>query len=189
MNTGPGTGARDLSAKAVKPTARHRPPTLVACGTLALALALTACGGSSKPSTSTRRSTAIRSAAPSRAIRSAVQSTAESSTAASSASGRLSGTWQGTADSSAGQDVIDLTVVFTQQGSTLSGSITTGSVCFRDGTVSGTNNGATVGFVGVSGSQEVTFNATSRGRHIDGTYQAVTSCGNDNGTFELAGPS
>lgn len=175
----------DLAAKAVKPTAWHRPRTLLACGTLALALALTACGSSAKPSPSVPRSTTATSAVQSTAASSAAQSTAASPASA----GNMTGTWNGTTDSSAGQDVVDLTVLFTQQGPTLSGSITTDSGCFRGGTVSGTNNGATVDFVAVSGSQKVTFKASSSGRHMQGTYQAVTSCGNDNGNFELSGPA
>lgn len=180
----------DLSTGPVKTTAWHRCRALLACGALPLALVLTSCGGSSRPSTNvppptTSATAASATAAPSVAP-SVASSTATSSAAPSVSAGSLTGAWQGTADSSAGMDVIDLTVVFTQQGSSLSGSIETDSVCLRRGTVSGTNNGATADFVAVSGTQKVTFKASSTGRHMQGTYQAVTSCGNDHGKFELS---
>lgn len=63
MNAGPARITRDLPAKAVKPTGRRHPRALLACGTLAVALALTACGGSGKSSSTATRSTTITSGA------------------------------------------------------------------------------------------------------------------------------
>lgn len=164
---------------------RRRGRALPACFVLALALALPACGSSSTGTTNTARATTSAAAASAAPASSSTVTTAASSVAASPSTGDLTGNWQGTADSAAGQDVIDLTVVFAQHDSTLSGTIETDSTCFRRGTISGTNNGATADFTAVSGTMKVTFTASSTGRHMQGTYDAVTSCGSDHGTFEL----
>lgn len=191
MNAGPARITRDLPAKAVKPTGRRHPRALLACGTLAVALALTACGGSGKSSSTATRSTTITSTAQSTAAPSAARSTPSPSASAAN----FTGTWHGNYTSSSGDDSGSLSVVFTQHGSILAGTITTDSVCFRKGSVSGTNFGETVNFVAVgignTGSQhKLTFKVSSRtSRNLQGSYQAVTSCGNGSGTFELGGPS
>lgn len=83
----------DLPAKALKPSASHHARALLACVALALALALTACGGSSKPSASTTLASSGNSAGT--AASTAPSSAGTSGSASGSGSGATGSTTGG----------------------------------------------------------------------------------------------
>jgi hypothetical protein len=167
-------------------------------GRLAASLALTATMGvagcsSSSPSAGPVTSASVRDSASSTpASTSAAASTSTSAAASTSASaatgGALTGSWTGNYESAAGDDTGTIKATFAEVGNSLTGELTTDSVCFTKGSLTGTVNGTRVKLVAKYGSESLTFTgsmSSPTGRHIEGTYQAVTHCGNGNGTFEL----
>ncbi|MDT4925491.1 MAG: hypothetical protein QOG01_3204 [Pseudonocardiales bacterium] len=112
---------------------------------------------------------------------------AESSTPATGASA-LAGRWQGTYQSKKFSSTAgDFTVTFTQQDSTINGSIVIHPSCITAGTVSGTITGTTIAFGQVQGSRRaVAFSGTVNGNNMHGTYHSDAACGDDNGTWTAA---
>jgi hypothetical protein len=173
---------------------RARIGRLAATLTLTGTLAITGCSSSSsaKPGTSTSSSASFTASASSTpaTLSPAVSTSASSavSTASSAPVGSLTGAWKGDYRSTAGDDTGTITATFAQVGNTLSGGLTTDSACFMKGSLTGTVSGKTVTLVAKYGGEKLTFTGSMNspnGRNIQGTYEAVTHCGNGSGTFEL----
>jgi hypothetical protein len=156
--------------------------------TLALTATLAIAGCSSSKAAKSAGSAPSGNVTQSTSTTQATTSEASSTLPSSSAVGALSGAWTGDYRSSAGDDTGTIKATFAQAGATISGAITTDSVCFRQGTLSGTLAGTTITLIATQGSQTLTFTGSLNsptGRNIQGTYKAVTTCGNGSGTFEL----
>lgn len=157
--------------------------TLALTGTLAI----TGCSSSKsvKAATPTSSSASVTVSASNTP---ATTSAAASTPASSSAVGSLTGSWTGDYQSTAGDDTGTIKATFAQVGNTLSGAITTDSVCFMKGSLTGTVSGTTVTLRAKYSSETLVFTGSMNsptGRNIQGTYKAVTHCGNGSGTFEL----
>lgn len=181
-------------------TRAHLHPARI--GRLATALALTGvlavtgCS-SSKSATSASSAAGVSESASSPAVTTSLAASTPASTppstppstpASSRAVGSLTGSWTGDYRSAAGDDEGTVKATFAQVGNTLSGGITTDSVCFMKGSLTGTVSGTTVTLVAKFGGDKLTFTGSMNsptGRNIQGTYKAVTHCGNGGGTFEL----
>jgi hypothetical protein len=172
--------------KAIESLVRPRPARI---GPLAATLALIAtmglAGCSSSKSAGPRTSASIAHSASSTP---ATTSAAASTPASSSAVGPLTGLWTGDYESATHDDTGTIKATFAEVGNSLSGALTTDSVCFAQGSLTGTVTGTSITLVAKHGSETLTFTgsmSSSAGRNIQGTYQAVTHCGNGQGTFEL----
>lgn len=136
-------------------------------------LVLAACGGGSETDAAKTASTSGASTS---------QTTASTATPAA---GQLEGTWTGTYTSKKFSSTSGgFTVVFTQSGTELSGTITLEAGCVTSGTLSGTVTGDTIDFGAVKGQgRTVSFTGSVDGDQMKGTYDSDASCGNDNGTW------
>lgn len=156
--------------------------------TLAFTATLAIAGCSSSKPAKSASSAPSASVTQSTSTTQATTSAAFSTPSSSSTVGALSGTWTGDYRSSAGDDTGTIKATFAQAGDTISGAITTDSVCFKQGTLSGTLAGTTITLIATQGSHTLTFTGSLNsptGKNIQGTYKAVTTCGDGNGTFEL----
>lgn len=74
-------------------------------------------------------------------------------------------------------------VIWTQKGSTVSGTITiSGTECLTAGTVTGTLSGSTITFGAVQGQRSVAYTGTVSSTSMHGTYSAP-SCGDAVGNW------
>lgn len=165
----------------------HRGLTILTAGA-AICLVLTAarCGSSPRNTTpSPPRSTApvIVLPAPTSQAPSATP-TATATPSPTGALGDLSGTWSGNwADTSPDTAAGTFKVIWTQQGSTVSGTITiSGTPCLSGGTVSGTISGSKITFGAVQGQRKVDYTGSVSGTSMHGTYSAP-KCGNAVGNW------
>jgi hypothetical protein len=96
----------------------------------------------------------------------------------------LSGTWTGTwANSVPDHSTGAFTVVWTQSGANLSGTITiTGTPCLTGGSITGTVGGSTISFGAVNGQVHVDYTGVISGSTMAGTY--ATDCGNARGSWQ-----
>jgi len=139
--------------------------------------ALTACSGGSSPTNAKSTQTS-----PSASV-------SPTETASTSAAGQLAGAWVGSYTSNQNGSVKGgFTLIFTERGSKLSGTITLDAGCFTNGTVSGTVTGNSIDFgaVKAAGGSTVSFTGSVAPTKIQGTYRSGGACGNDNGTWTAA---
>jgi hypothetical protein len=139
---------------------------------------LVACGGSNTTAPTPTTSATSQS----------TQTTPSPTAAATSQTteGQISGTWNGTsASDNHPERNSSFTVVFSQDGNTISGPITISGGCISEGTVNGTLSGQTIEF-GVIESTGIDFTGTISGNSMSGTFKTAPPCGpdNDTGTWE-----
>ncbi len=153
------------------------------------ALLLGACGGDDAGSVATaaKSTVATVAATEARTTPKAVSTLpAATAPAASATAGSLAGTWTGTWRSSATTDHGNVTIVWTQTGQQLAGTITvTGTPCLTEGTITGTVNGAEIQFGAVKGAVTIAYTGTVSGRTIFGDYKASAACGNAVGKWDV----
>jgi hypothetical protein len=140
-------------------------------GALVGALLVAACNGAPVATTSAPTPSSSPAVVVPTASAGAPAVTALPSTAPSAAAS-IAGTWQGTWTSKAYPGLTGhFTLMFTQQGSTLSGSISiTGSGCISAATITGVINGSQLTFGVVQGAETVSYTGTWSGASMSGTW-------------------
>lgn len=172
----------------------HRLKVLIAGAATAIALVGAGCTTSATPAPGSAGPPSGTAASPSE-VASASESEAPEVTASPSASATpspivatasptdLAGTWSGTwtnvtPDHSGGT----FTLILTQNGSTLRGSIAiVGTICLSGGKMTGSVKGDTIKFGVVQGQVSVAYTGKLSGSTMTGTY--ATPCGNAKGSW------
>jgi hypothetical protein len=174
------------AVKSIESLVRARPARIgPLAATLALIATMVLAGCSSSSSAEPVGSTSIADSAGSTP---AITSAGASTPASSAAAGALTGLWTGTYESAARDDTGTIKATFAEVGNSLTGELTTDSVCFTKGTLTGTISGTNITLVAMHGSETLTLTSSmssSHDRNFRGTYQGATHCGNGQGTFEL----
>ncbi len=165
-------------------TRRRRRSSRIGAGALiAMCLLTVACSSSDKGK---ETNSPVTSASGSRASSSSTEtpSSATPSTPATSraSNDQITGTWNGTYASKKYPSTSGtFTVVFTQQGDTIAGTISVDGGPVSN--ISGKLSGHTIKF-GAIQSSTTTFDGSFAGNAMSGSYKSGTDSGNDNGTWQ-----
>ena len=153
-----------------------RPATVRICGALLLSGAVLA-GCSSSSSTSTAAGSPVESMGGS-------TTTSTPTSGGGSSTSALEGKWNGTWKDSA-NDTGTFSVDFSQDGSSLNGTLSIAVTCLDGAKVTGQVNGSSIEFGSVQGQCQVDYKGTINGDQMSGTYD-ISGAGGLGGTWKAS---